>query len=352
MRDPVVEEDLAIIAKNNEPLFHKLDGKTLLVTGGAGFLGAYFVELAAYWNEKYAKTPCQIYCMDTHIVSDAGRLSYLKGRPYFHDLEQSILQPLPAGLKPDYILHCASIASPIFYRKYPIETMDANVLGTRNLLDYAKSNKIESMLFFSTSEVYGDPPADKIPTSEDYRGNVSCTGPRACYDESKRFGETMCINFHQVHQVPVKIARPFNVYGPGMRITDRRVLPDFFRDAFDGKDIVMLSDGKATRSFCYVADGIDGFMKILLCEFNAMPFNIGNDAEEVSMSQTAQEVCHLFGDKNKVVYQISEDKHYLTDNPQRRCPNLARAREKLNYKPRVMLKEGLARLKSWYERNR
>ncbi len=352
MFDETVETDLEAIVKDNEALFGKIDGCNFLITGGAGFLGAYFIDLLAYWNESKAKKKCGIYCMDTFITGAPKRLAHLEGKPYFHKMKQSAADPVPDGLKFDYILHCAGIASPMFYRKYPIETMDANVAGVRNLLEFSAKTSVKSMLFFSSSEIYGDPNPENIPTKEDYRGNVSCTGPRACYDESKRYGETLCVNFWKVKGVPVKSVRPFNVYGPGMKIDDRRVLPDFFRDAFAGRDISLLSDGKATRSFCYVSDAISGFMKALFSDCNGEPFNIGNDREELTMMQLASSVSALFPGKISVVFKTSEDKNYLTDNPVRRCPDLSKSRRLLGYEPRIMIKEGLARMKNWYERNR
>jgi dTDP-glucose 4,6-dehydratase/UDP-glucuronate decarboxylase len=230
--------------------------------------------------------------------------------------------------------------------------MDANAGATRSLLEFACRSKIKSMLYFSSSEIYGDPPADQIPTKEEYRGNVSCTGPRACYDESKRYGETLCVNFWKASGVPVKTVRPFNVYGPGMKIDDRRVIPDFFRDAFDGRDIVLLSDGRATRSFSYVSDAADGFMKVLLSDFSGEAFNVGNDREEITMVTLANEVRALFGNKISVVFKTSDDKNYLTDNPVRRCPDLGKIRRLLGYEPKVMIREGLGRMKDWYMQNR
>jgi dTDP-glucose 4,6-dehydratase/UDP-glucuronate decarboxylase len=205
------------------------------------------------------------------------------------------------------------------------------------------------MLFMSTSEIYGDPPPDMIPTNEDYRGNVSCTGPRACYDESKRLGETLCVNFFRARGAPVKIARPFNVYGPGLRLNDRRVIPDLFTGAFSKKEIIMYSDGTPTRSFCYVTDAISGFAKILLSDHNGESFNVGNDLEEISMNTLASGVAGLFGGSVKINYMKSDDREYLTDNPQRRCPDLSKIRRLTGYQPKVRLKEGLARLKSWYD---
>ena len=170
--------------------------------------------------------------------------------------KHDITHPLPSDMDDfQFIIHAASIASPTYYRQYPIETMDANVNGLRSLLEYCLRQKktkgipVEGFLFYSTSEIYGDPTPENIPTPETYRGNVSCTGPRACYDESKRYGETLCVNFALQHDLPIKMARPFNNYGPGLKITDKRVLPDFARDIFAGRDIVMLSDGSPTRTF-------------------------------------------------------------------------------------------------------
>lgn len=349
--DEAIAKDIESLTGANEGLYRKIDGQKFLVTGCAGFLGAHFLDLLAYWNDQMAETPCEIHALDTYISGLPKRIAHLSNHPHMRIIKQSASEPLPEGGF-DYIIHCAGIASPMFYRKYPIETMDANVAATRNILDYCAQNKAKSMLFFSSSEVYGDPPADKIPTKEDYRGNVSCTGPRACYDESKRYGETMCVNFWKQKGVPVKMVRPFNVYGPGMRIDDRRVLPDFFRDGFEGRDIALLSDGKATRSFTYVSDAIDGFMRVLFSDFNGEAFNVGNDREEISMLELANHVRSLFGNKISVSFKTSEDKNYLTDNPNRRCPDLAKIRAMLGYEPKVMIKDGLARMKSWYERNR
>lgn len=344
----IIAEDIHRIIDANSGLLPLFDGEGVLVTGGGGFLGAYFIDLLAAWNDSGAQKPCQIHCLDTFITGSPRRLAHLEDRSYFHKIKQSVADPLPQNLEANYILHFASIASPAFYRKYPIETIDSNVSGTRNLLEYASSHKAKSVLFMSTSEIYGDPPADRIPTGEDYRGNVSCIGPRACYDESKRLGETLCVNFFRQKGVNVKIARPFNIYGPGLRIDDKRVIPDLFYGAFFNKEIEIFSDGTPSRSFCYVSDALDGFLKILLSEHNGEPFNIGNDSEEISMAALAERVASLF-DGVKVSYKRSSEMDYLTDNPYRRCPNLGKIRKLTGYNPQVPLQEGLVRIKKWYE---
>jgi UDP-glucuronate decarboxylase len=239
--------------------------------------------------------------------------------------------------------------------------MDANINGLRYLLDYAteqqeKDSPVEGFLFFSSSEIYGDPQPEFIPTSETYRGNVSCTGPRACYDESKRYGETLCVSFAQVYGLPVKMVRPFNNYGPGLKITDRRVLPDFARDIFDGRDVTLLSDGSATRTFCYVADAVTGYIKVLVRGAPGEAYNIGAEKPEISMGDVAELVVALAGElfsyDGKVVRQISEESDYLTDNPNRRCPVIEKARSHVGYEPRVDLEDGLRRTLIWYSDNR
>jgi dTDP-glucose 4,6-dehydratase/UDP-glucuronate decarboxylase len=289
-------------------------------------------------------------------------LSDLATDPNLHIHKHDVALPLPDDFGPfEYIIHAASIASPIYYRLNPIETMDANVNGLRYLLDWTLQQKetatpVEGFLFYSTSEIYGDPSAENIPTPETYRGNVSCTGPRACYDESKRYGETLCVNFAQVHNVPVRIARPFNNYGPGLKITDGRALPDFASNVLAESDIVMYSDGAPTRTFCYVADAVVGYMKILLRGRDGESYNIGADDDEISMLGLAQLVVEtageLFGYKGSVIFEKSEDVEYLTDNPNRRRPIIDKARSELGYDPRISLQDGVRRSLIWYSGNR
>ena len=213
----------------------------------------------------------------------------------------------------------------------------------------------KAFLFFSSSEIYGDPTASQIPTPEDYRGNVSCTGPRACYDESKRFGETMCVVFAQQYDLPVKIARPFNNYGPGLKITDRRVIPDFARNVLNGEDIVMFSDGSPTRTFCYSTDALTGYYKVLVRGHQGESYNIGIESPEISMRELAELIIDkarlLFDYKGKLVTGASQDDQYLVDNPNRRCPILTKAREHLGYDPRVECEEGVTRSLIWYYHN-
>lgn len=359
----VINKDLAYIYNNLNEEFARISGKKILITGGAGFLGYYFVQSILYWNEKTDETKnIRLTVYDNYIRGVPSWLTELQEAKNLTLVKHDITEPLPQNIDDfQYIIHAASIASPIYYRKHPIETMDANVNGLRYLLEYCKRQKekakpVEGFLFFSSSEIYGNPSPENIPTPEEYYGYVSCTGPRACYDESKRYGETLCVNFAHKYDLPIKIARPFNNYGPGLKITDRRVIPDFARNVLAGKDIVMLSDGSPTRTFCYVADAIVGYYKILVRGQKGETYNIGVEEPEISVVDFAARVVGLsrilFGYTGKVVRQPSADRDYLADNPSRRCPSIAKARNDLDYNPSIPLEEGLRRSLIWYYDNR
>ena len=329
-------------------LNQRFSGKKILLTGSAGFLGCQFIHyFKVLNNSNILNTPCHLYAWDNYLRGVPDWLAEFDGSPGIIMEKKDIINDIDYP-NPDFIIHAASIASPIFYRKYPIETIDSNVTGLRNILEYSRMNMTESILFFSTSEIYGDPDPSHIPTTEDYRGYVSCTGPRACYDESKRLGETLCVNYWDIHDVPVKIVRPFNNYGPGLKITDKRVVPDFFRDVINNRDIIILSDGKASRTFCYISDAIEGYLRILLSDYNGEPFNIGTNTPEVSIGELAETIIDISGKKLKVQYQTSQDSNYLVDNPQRRCPSIDKAKNMLNYHPRVNLEDGLRRTYQYY----
>jgi nucleoside-diphosphate-sugar epimerase len=361
--EKVVSDDLDYLVREGSEEFSKLAGKRLFIAGGAGFLGYYLVQAPLHWNKVNPTfAPISVVVLDSFIRGVPSWLTALQGDPNLRLLRHDITNPLPAEVGDlDFVIHAASIASPIYYRKYPIETMDANVNGLRFLLEYCLVQKrqgkpIEGVLFYSSSEIYGDPTPENIPTPETYRGHVSCTGPRACYDESKRYGETLCVNFSRQHSLPIKVARPFNNYGPGLKISDGRVIPDFARNILDGRDIVMLSDGSAQRTFCYVADAVLGYYKILVKGRSGEAYNIGVETPEISMSDLASRVValgsELFGYKGQVVRMQSSDKDYMVDNPVRRCPVITKARTELGFNPQILIDEGLRRSLLWYSGNR
>jgi nucleoside-diphosphate-sugar epimerase len=359
----IVTQDLNDICQRLSPELAEIGDGKLLITGGAGFLGHYLVQVVDHWNRQFAgSSKIELTVFDNLIRGLPPWLAAIQARGGVELVVHDIAKPLPADMTDDYawIIHAATIASPTYYRKHPIETMDANINGLRQLLDYLLDQQERGLtpkgfLFYSSSEVYGDPEPEAIPTREDYYGRVSFTGPRACYDESKRYGETLCVNFARVHDLPLKIARPFNNYGPGLKITDRRVLPDFARNVLAGEDIVMLSDGSPTRTFCYVADAVVGYFKVLVKGGNGEAYNIGTETPEISMAELARRVVavgkDLFDYRGSVKLAASEESAYLVDNPNRRCPRIDKARSELGYEPQVGIDEGLRRALIWYKEN-
>lgn len=343
----IINEDARNIYVEISGALEVIEGSTFLITGGAGFLGGYFLDLIKFCNENVFMDQVKVICADSFITGIPERVSHLLEDDNFKMLNVDISRPFDVDCDIDYIINAASIASPTFYRKYPIETIKANVLGLLQLIELGMKKKIKSFLNLSSSEIYGDPDPGHIPTGEDYKGNVSCTGPRACYDESKRLGETICVNYFREYGLPVKVARPFNVYGPGLRLDDRRVIPDFFHDAIYKRSIEIFSDGSPTRSFCYASDAVKGFMLALLSDYYGEAFNIGNDSTEVTMKELALTIASIVGNVN-VVFRNSEEADYLTDNPTRRRPDLSKAKACLNYQPSIELREGLERLYKWY----
>jgi nucleoside-diphosphate-sugar epimerase len=354
----VVDSDLNYIIEGAQEEFGRLAGHRLLITGGAGFLGYYMVQAVAHWNRiQEGSSRIQLTVFDNYARGVPAWLADINDVPNVSLRRHDIVEPLPSDQEPHFIIHAAGIASPTYYRAHPLETMDANVGGLRRLLDHALgraagADPLRGFLFFSSSEIYGDPTPDNIPTAEEYRGNVSCTGPRAPYDESKRYGETLCVTFARHHGLPVAIARPFNNYGPGLKITDRRVIPDFADNVLSGRDITLLSDGSATRTFCYAADAVTGYFKVLVRGRPGESYNIGVEEPEVTISQLADRVVatarELFGYAGSVVRGVSDEADYLVDNPNRRCPVIVKARSELGYEPRVDLDEGLRRSLLWY----
>lgn len=341
---PIILHDLEKIAESLSDGLEQLEGSTVLIAGGNGFIGKYFVNSLLYLNEHILKKPCRIIVLDRSISADEP---YLISNENIEIIEFDISKEISIEHKIDFIIHSASIASPVVYRKYPLETILVNVYGTKNLLDLAKKHNVKSFLYLSSSEIYGDPTPNQIPTKEDYRGNVSSTGPRACYDESKRVGETLCMTYLRQFSTPVKIVRPFNVYGPGLKPNDGRVISDFVSNSLTKGEVVLYSDGSPTRSFCYISDAIVGFLKVLLSKHNGESFNIGND-EEVSMLELAKIVQNEVPDL-KIRFEIHPDKDYRIDNPQRRCPDLAKIKKSVGYTPTVKLKEGMGMMTQWYK---
>lgn len=361
--DELLTQDLEYIADNLREELGFIAGKSLLITGGAGFLGYYLVQAVLHFNSKVdSVSRIRLRVYDNFKRGTPAWLTALENDANLRVEHHDVTEPLPGNVGDfEFIIHAAGIASPTYYRKYPLQTIDANIYGLRHLLDYClrqsdRGKPVKGLLFFSSSEIYGDPVPEAIPTPEEYRGNVSCTGPRACYDESKRFGETLCVTFAHQYGISVKMARPFNNYGPGLKITDGRVLPDFAREVINGRDIVMFSDGSPTRTFCYSADAITGYYKVLAKGRPGEAYNIGIERPEISIAQLADLVIatakDLFGYRGRLIRKVSTEADYLVDNPNRRCPLIDKARSQLGYNPNILVDEGIRRSLIWYHHNR
>jgi len=342
--DRVVEEDIKNIASEIAPVANKLNGKTLLITGGAGFLGNYIILTIDYLNKHFLKNPCKIISVDNFIT---GVRYQLPEGPTFKVIQHDIKLPLKVEDDVNFVIHAAGLGSPKFYRIYKIETIDVGVIGTKNMLEFAREKNAESFMFFSSSEIYGNPDPKFVPTPETYWGNVLCTGPRANYDESKRLGETLCITYNEVYNIPVKIVRPFNVYGPGMRKDDARVIPNFVSNALRGNPLPVNDEGNCTRTFCYITDAVAGFFKVLLSDYNKEPFNVGYDQQEVSIADLANIMAKIFDNKVEITKGVGINDAYGVAEPKRRCPDLTKIRTKLGYNPKINLETGLRRFIQW-----
>ncbi|MBY0542906.1 MAG: SDR family oxidoreductase [Sphingobacteriaceae bacterium] len=301
-----------------------MERKRVLITGAAGFLGSHLCD-------RFIKENFHVIAMDNLITGDLKNIEHLfkleNFEFYHHDVSKFVY--VPGQL--DYILHFASPASPIDYLKIPIQTLKVGSLGIHNLLGLARA-KNARLLIASTSEVYGDPTVN--PQPEEYWGNVNPVGPRGVYDEAKRFQEAMTMAYHTFHGLETRIVRIFNTYGPRMRLNDGRVLPAFIGQALRGEDLTLFGDGSQTRSFCYVDDLIEGIYRLLHSDY-AQPVNIGNP-DEITMMDFAQEIIKLTGTNQKIVC-----KELPTDDPKQRRPDITKAKELLNWEPKVNRADGL-----------
>jgi UDP-glucuronate decarboxylase len=343
----VMDEDLDAIFNGISQEKEFFTNSNILITGCAGFLGYYFMRFFARYQRELGIE--NIIGVDNFLLGKPEWITALSNTStaitvHAMDITSADMKMIPGVEKSNIIIHMASIASPTFYRKYPIETVDANIWGLRKLLDYYKDKPVKGFLFFSSSEIYGDPAPEAIPIDEEYRGNVATMGPRACYDEAKRFGETLCHIFSEQFKIPVTIARPFNNYGPGMRLDDKRVPSDFARAIFSDQNIEIFSDGSPTRTFCYISDAIIGYLKVLSYQqFDY--FNIGIDRPEISIETLSRIFIEngkkLFNYSREVIFNSPPEKDYLTHNPNRRCPTIEKARKLLNYNPTVLVEDGV-----------
>lgn len=307
--------------------------KRVLITGGAGFIGSHLCE-------RYLERGAEVICMDNFITGNPDNIAQLFGNERFKFIKHDVTEYLYVPGNVDLILHFASPASPIDYLKLPIQTLKVGALGTHKALGLAKAKGARFVLA-STSEVYGDPLVH--PQPESYWGNVNPIGPRGVYDEAKRFAEALVMAYHRAHGLNTGIVRIFNTYGPRMRLEDGRVVPTFIAQALRGEDLTVFGDGSQTRSFCFISDLVDGIEKLAESDIHE-PINLGNP-EEMTILQFAQLILELVGGKSKIVF-----KPLPVDDPKVRRPDITLAKQKLQWQPKIPVREGLKKTIEFYRK--
>ncbi|WP_218081569.1 NAD-dependent epimerase/dehydratase family protein [Anthocerotibacter panamensis] len=339
--NPIIQEDLAYITQLPLP-WSNLAHKTVLVSGANGFLPAYMVETFLFLNQTM-DLKIKILALVRNLGKAQKRFSHYLVSKELNFLVQDVCNPLNYPEKIDYIIHAASQASPKYYGQDPVGTLLANVQGTYNLLTVAEQNKVEGFLFFSSSEVYGQVPSDHTLIKEEDYGYLDPTKVRSCYAESKRMGENMCISWLHQKGVPTMIVRPFHTYGPGMSLEDGRVFADFVADLIHNRDIIMKSDGKAQRAFCYLADAIQGYFTVLLKGLPGQAYNIGNPSCETSILSLAKQLIALFPEKQlKLIEMEARNSNYLKSQVSRVSPDISKAIS-LGWKPQTSITVGFKR---------
>lgn len=342
----LLDKDIENICNDIKDISNLLDGKRVLITGGQGFLGQYICATLNKLNPK------EVIVIDNFItVGDKIAPNYNN----FKYINTSVEDYILLEDKIDYIIFLAGIASPYYYIKYPLETVNIVSVGLSNYLKLAKQHNAK-LLFASSSEIYGSPDTNNIPTKEIYNGNVSTLSERACYDESKRLGETLCRIYSQ-QKTQTVIVRPFNFFGPLMQPTDYRVLPNFANNILTGKVVELYGDGNQTRTFCYVSDGIAGIFRTLLLGRSGEAYNIGNPNNEISMAnllELCEKVCSAEKIKHPMIYKKitkSPSDYPVNGDPIRRCPDITKAMKELNYQPKISIKNGLSAFLTWADKN-
>ena len=335
----VVEEDVDSLVKGLNEQGISFEGKSVLVTGGAGFLGSWTCDVLV-------KQGARVICVDNFSSGRRENVRHLVGLENFELVEHDISQPLFFDEKIDVMMHLASRASPFEFAKFPIQILKANTLGTWVALGIAKEHKAR-LVYASSSEVYGDPDPKHVPTPETYSGNVNPVGPRSCYDEAKRVGEAFVTAYRIQHGLDTRILRIFNTYGPRMRPGDLygRVVPRFIDQAVSGRSLTVFGDGTQTRSFTYVMDMVEGILRdTCLPEASGEVINLGSGIE-TRIIDLAKIILKLTRSKSGI------ELHPLpVDDPRRRCPDITKAEKMLGWKPKISLEQGLTRTIAWFKR--
>jgi len=329
------EKEIEEIITNLGDRSKNFEDKNVLVTGGAGFLGSWICEVLV---EQEAK----VICLDNLVSGLKSNISSMRDKDNFKFIKHDITQPIFFDEPLDMIMHLASRASPFEFEKYPIQILKANTLGIWVALGIAKKHSAK-FLYTSTSEIYGV--AAEIPTTEDYRGNVNPVGPRSCYDEAKRCGESYVIAYKMQHGLDIRIARIFNTYGPRMRSEGvyGRVVPRFIEQALSNEPITVFGSGEQTRSFCYVTDQVEGLLRLAFSgNAEGEVVNIGSE-EEITIIELADMIKDVTNSASEIVFD-----ELPKDDPPRRNPDISKAKNVLGWKPKVKLEEGLKRTIKWF----
>ena len=308
--------------------------KTVLISGGAGFLGSHLCD-------RFIDQGLKVIAVDNLITGSLSNVAHLRANKDFKLMKHDVSRPFKVAGRVDFVCHFASPASPVDYMKHPLATMLVGSYGTHHLLEIARAKKAV-FLMASTSEVYGDPLVH--PQKESYWGNVNPNGPRSIYDEAKRYAEAATFAYKRVYQMDVKIARIFNTYGPRMQIKDGRLVPNFIDQILNDQPLTVYGDGTQTRSFCYVDDLVDGITRLLYSKI-AGPVNMGNP-KEFTILEFARLIRRKYNPKAKIIYQPLPQ-----DDPKQRRPDISLARKELGWKPKVGLEEGISRTMNWFARN-
>ncbi|MDB5002299.1 MAG: dTDP-glucose 46-dehydratase [Mucilaginibacter sp.] len=342
IKNKIIVEDLEEIY-NSHIKWELFANKTVLITGANGFLPAYMVQALLYANRINLNLNIKVLALVRNIEKAKLKFEAYLDNKNLEFITQDVCDAITIKSKIDYIIHAASQASPKYYGIDPVGTLSANILGTMNLLELARKNQVESFLYFSSGEVYGQVDDEHNPVKENYYGYLDPMMVRACYGESKRMGENMCVSYHHQYQVPAKTVRPFHTYGPGMDLGDGRVYADFVSNAIAGIDIQLKSDGSARRAFCYLTDATIGFFTVLLDGKNGEAYNIGNPNQEYSIMELAEIIAQLGPKKLNVIrIQAADTNSYLKSQLLRNTPDIDKI-STLDWVPRTSAATGFKR---------
>ena len=344
-RHPVIQADLKNIAGRLGDSADILEGKSILITGALGLLPSYLTETIAWLNETRFRTPCKLYGLVRRPLKPDDYNCYLLKSPGIEFIVGDARQLPPVLPHLNYMVLAATKGSPRHYLNDPVGTLELNGSSLQKWLQTAVNQNCDSVLYFSSGEIYGTPDPDAVPTPETYLGRTDTLSPRAVYTEGKRYGETLCMAFHRHYDLNVKIVRPFQIFGPGIKPDDGRALPDFLSAAARNQDIVLTSAGTAKRTFMYLADATVAFWKILLSGESGSAYNVGAPEPELTILQLAEKIVKLTGGRSKVI--VRGKPSHLDAAPARTCPNIDKLCNNLNFKPEYSIDDLINRTIDW-----